>query len=77
MASNSMRHIPAEAPYAIHRRAIVALNNGFEQVEVSALGPRQMKRIESLVLGKMPDQLRLPFYLWSPNRSMTLNSASV
>ena len=31
----------------------------------SALGVRQMKRIETMVLGKMPDQLRLPFYLWT------------
>ena len=103
MASNSMRHIPADAQDEIRRRAIVALNNGFRQVEVSrlmsvpertirrwvalmrsegverlepkrrgrkageasALGPRQMKRIETLVVGKMPDQLRLPFYLWT------------
>ena len=33
--------------------------------EASALGVRQMKRIETMVLGKMPDQLRLPFYLWT------------
>jgi len=103
MASNSMRHIPAEAQDEIRRRAIEALNNGFKQVEVSrlmslpertirrwvaqmrsagvkslepkrrgrrageasALGVRQMKRIETMVLGKMPDQLRLPFYLWT------------
>lgn len=103
MASNSMRHIPAEAQDELRRRAISALNNGFKQVEVSrlmsvpertirrwvaqmraagvdqlepkrrgrrageasALGVRQMKRIETIVLGKMPDQLRLPFYLWT------------
>ncbi len=103
MASNSMRHIPAEAQDEIRRRAIEALNNGFKQVEVSrlmslpertirrwvaqmrsagvkslepkrrgrrageasALGVPQMKRIETMVLGKMPDQLRLPFYLWT------------
>ena len=103
MASNSMRHIPAEAQDELRRRAIVALNNGFKQVEVSrlmsvpertirrwvallrlqgvahlepkrrgrrpgeasALGVRQMKRIETMVVGKMPDQLRLPFYLWT------------
>ena len=33
--------------------------------EASALGVRQMKRIETMVLGKKPDQLRLPFYLWT------------
>ena len=33
--------------------------------EAAALNARQMKRIESIVLGKMPDQLRLPFYLWT------------
>ena len=33
--------------------------------EASALGVPQMKRIETMVLGKMPDQLRLPFYLWT------------
>ena len=103
MASNSMRHIPAAAQDEIRRRAIVALNNGLKQVDVSrllsvpertirrwvallrqlgveqlepkrrgrrageasALGVRQMKRIETMVLGKMPDQLRLPLYLWT------------
>ena len=33
--------------------------------EASALGARQMKRIETMVIGKMPDQMRLPFYLWT------------
>ena len=33
--------------------------------EAAALNVRRMKRIESIVLGKMPDQLRLPFYLWT------------
>lgn len=103
MVSNSMRHIPAAAQDEIRRRAIVALGNGFKQVEVSrllslpertirrwvalmraqgveqlepkrrgrrageasALGVRQMKRIETMVVGRMPDQLRLPFYLWT------------
>lgn len=103
MVSNSMRPIAAAAQDEIRRRAIVALNNGFKQVEVSrlrlvpertirrwvallrrqgveqlepkrrgrrageasALGVRQMKRIETMVIGKMPDQLRLPFYLWT------------
>jgi transposase len=33
--------------------------------EAAALNVRQMKRIEGMVLGKMPDQLRLPLYLWT------------
>ena len=33
--------------------------------EVSELKPRQAERIRALVIGKMPDQLKLPFYLWT------------
>ena len=33
--------------------------------KAAALNVRQMKRIETMVIGKMPDQLRLPFYLWT------------
>lgn len=33
--------------------------------EAAALNAKQMKRIETMVIGKMPDQLRLPFYLWT------------
>ena len=75
MASNSMKHIPAGAQDEIRRRAIAALNNGFKQVEVSRLMSvpertirrwvAQMRRIEGMALGKMPDQLQLSFYLWT------------
>ena len=33
--------------------------------EVSELRPRQAARIKALVIGKMPDQIKLPFYLWT------------
>ena len=33
--------------------------------EAAALNVRQMRRIEGMVRGKMPDQLRLSFYLWT------------
>lgn len=33
--------------------------------EASKLNLRQMARIKTIVIGKMPDQLRLPFYLWT------------
>jgi len=33
--------------------------------EVSQLRPKQAQRIKALVIGKMPDQLKLPFYLWT------------
>ena len=40
--------------------------------EASALGVPQIKRIETMVVGKMPDQLRLPFYLWTREASAAL-----
>ena len=54
--------------------------------EVSELKPRQAERIKALVIGKMPDQLKLPFYLWTREAvgqliareyGITLTSASV
>ena len=33
--------------------------------KVSELKPKQAARIKALVIGKMPDQLKLPFYLWT------------
>jgi transposase len=33
--------------------------------EVSELKRRQAERIKALVIGRMPDQLKLPFYLWT------------
>ena len=45
--------------------AIEPKRRGRKAGEAAALNARRMKRIESIVLGKMPDQLRLPFYLWT------------
>jgi len=33
--------------------------------EVSELKARQAERIKALIIGKMPDQLKHPFYLWT------------
>ena len=32
---------------------------------VSELKPRQAERIKAMVIGQVPDQLKLPFYLWT------------
>ena len=32
---------------------------------VSELKPRQAERIKAMVVGRVPDQLKLPFYLWT------------
>ena len=45
--------------------AIEPKRRGRKAGEAAALNARRMKRIESIVLGKMSDQLRLPFNLWT------------
>ena len=42
--------------------AIEPQRRGRRTGEAAALNVRQMRRIEGMVLGKMPDQLRLSFY---------------
>ena len=33
--------------------------------EAGTLSPRQAERIRGLIVGKMPEQLKLPPYLWT------------
>ena len=46
-------------------KRIAPKKRGRRAGEVSELSPKQGKRIRALVIGKMPDQLILPFYLWT------------
>lgn len=52
-----------------HRRlgpqALTAKPRGRRVGEAGKLSTAQAKRIRALVVGKMPDQLKLPFYLWT------------
>ena len=45
-------------------RALKAKRRGRRTGE-GALNDKQAARIYQLILGKMPDQLKLPFYLWT------------
>jgi len=44
---------------------IVPKRRGRRAGTVSQLSPRQATRLRAIIVGKMPDQLRLPFYLWT------------
>ena len=45
-------------------KALKAKRRG-RRVGEGALNDKQAARIYQLILGKMPDQLKLPFYLWT------------
>jgi transposase len=46
-------------------QALAAKRRGRRVGEAGKLSAAQAKRIRSLVVGKMPEQLKLPFYLWT------------
>jgi len=46
-------------------RAVAAKLRGRRAGEAGKLNMRQAVRIKRLIVGKLPDQLRLPFYLWT------------
>jgi transposase len=45
--------------------ALTAKRRGRRSGEAGKLNARQSGRIRTLVVGKMPEQLKLPFYLWT------------
>jgi transposase len=45
--------------------AIAPKRRGRRTGEAGALTARQAERIKRLVIGRLPDQLKLPFYLWT------------
>ena len=46
-------------------RSVAAKRRGRQPGEAGKLTARQAQRIERLIIGKLPDQLHLPFYLWT------------
>ena len=42
-----------------------AFNRAQDPIRAAQRGDKQAARIYQLILGKMPDQLKLPFYLWT------------
>src|SRR5207244_11234624 len=46
-------------------KALLAKPRGRRVGEAGKLTATQAKRIRALVVGKMPEQLKLPFYLWN------------
>lgn len=46
-------------------RALKPKRRGRRPGEGGRLSVAQAQRIRSLIMGKMPDQLKLPFYLWT------------
>jgi transposase len=46
-------------------QALVAKPRGRRAGEAGKLSVKQSERMRKLVVGKMPDQLKLPFYLWT------------
>jgi transposase len=46
-------------------QAIAPKRRGRRTGEAGALTRRQAERIKRLIIGKLPDQLKLPFYLWT------------
>ena len=53
----------------VHRgagaRALAAKQRGRRVGEAGKLSPKQCECMRALVVGKMPEQLKLPFYLWT------------
>jgi transposase len=53
----------------VHRsagaRALGAKQRGRRSGEAGKLSAKQSQRMRALVVGKMPEQLKLPFYLWT------------
>lgn len=53
----------------VHRglgvQALVAKRRGRRAGEAGKLSTKQCERMRALVVGKMPEQLKLPFYLWT------------
>lgn len=45
--------------------AVAGKARGRRKGEAGKLSARQSERIRRLVMGRMPDQLKLPFYLWT------------
>lgn len=76
---NGMTQTAAAATYGVSLRAVskwmkLAREGGMRALQSSSRGrrpgggrltTRQAKRIRTLIIGKMPDQLKLPFYLWT------------
>ena len=46
-------------------QALATKRRGRRSGEAGKLSIRQAQRIRALIVGKMPDQLKLPFYLWT------------
>ena len=46
-------------------QALAPKRRGRRAGEAGKLSPRQAQRIRGLIVGKMPEQLKLPFYLWT------------
>lgn len=46
-------------------QALAAKRRGRRTGEAGKLSAKQCERMRTLVVGKMPDQLKLPFYLWT------------
>ena len=46
-------------------QGLVAKRRGRRAGEAGKLSTKQCQRMRALVVGKMPDQLKLPFYLWT------------
>jgi transposase len=75
----AMTQTDAAATYGVSVRAVSKWMRLWRQGGVQALrlgqrgrrpgrgrlNARQMRRIRALIVGKMPDQLKLPFYLWT------------
>jgi len=45
--------------------ALAAKRRGRRKGEAGKLSVSQAKRMRALIVGKKPDQLKLPFYLWT------------
>jgi transposase len=46
-------------------RALAPKRRGRRAGEAGKLSPKQCERMRGLIVGKMPEQLKLPFYLWT------------
>lgn len=55
----------AKVSRQVGEQALVAKPRGRRAGEAGKLSVKQSERMRKLVVGKMPDQLKLPFYLWT------------
>lgn len=55
----------AKAHRQLGEQALAAKPRGRRSGEAGKLNAKQCERLRKLIVGKMPDQLKLPFYLWT------------